>query len=446
MNVSTLALNIISGVIVVQYYLSVMLSLQSGGWAQFLLMPSQINFVLFFCTLMSIFMMIGYFAKCLIEKSKIKKLRNISALEFINYTAGTFGIKKYIKHTIRPAVYGLLLILIVQVVRSIYVEGTVAGAFFSSLGRGSGQFTELSDLHLFIDVAASLTALVTAFVGLHIAYYISESRTVSQLFSRLPISMTILLIGSAPLLFKFSRLSGAAFLISAAVLLSLSKKNSIKAIVVPLFFVIGLYMCVIGYSHRAIAPMGSGSFILTMMQPRLDEITDLFTGEQASSFTSLAALNFLDALGPASISIHFNGLSEYGVLPGLAWLLAILQPLPSAFVPIDMRPGISLSTWLGTIGSTGLTTPALAELWYLLGYWSLAMGLIFGFCIRVADSFLQESRRLSSLIVALMIVSVVIAGHSGLRAFSRPFVLSLLCIFLSGRVFILGHLRIDLRA
>jgi hypothetical protein len=103
-------------------------------------------------------------------------------------------------------------------------------------------------------------------------------------------------------------------------------------------------------------------------------------------------------------------------------LLWNLNPLPSELVPL-FEIGEGLASAMGTWGNYDLTTPALAELWRVFGYWGslgmLIVGMLCGWCEKRA---VMQPSLLSLLNVLLFFAAFPVGLHSSLRPMTRPFV------------------------
>ena len=427
----------------IQYFLSIVIAFGAGYWVSFVMIPEKITYSLYFALYCGSAIVGGYFAATIQEKnsntirSPIAQFRD--RMGVTRSRKGEGSPQKHLRNAIALSSATLLLLFL----EALWTEGDLSAVFESNLPRGHGQFEVRSEIDKILEVLFALTSLIgllgALFVGRALATLSSSS-----MLAYAPLSIFLLLICAAPLMHSFSRASGAAFIFGAISLAVYRRRGILSFIVLSLFALTGVYLSIIGITQRSVANMGVTSFLLSAIKPDWSTLEGfIFSTESAGPLAPSA--NLLDALGPLSASIHFSGVYDAGPIAGLIWLLGILQPLPSLFLEFELRPGARLSKALGTFGSTGITTPALAELHYLMGYWAAFPLLAYGAFLRKVDRISRFGGRLPLIILMLTLAGIVIGGHSGIRAFARPTIIALIIYIFAGKLYKLGRLRLDLR-
>lgn len=297
----------------------------------------------------------------------------------------------------------------------------------SENARGAGQFEKKSAFDQISTLLSIFAVLSGAIAAVCITMTYSKASSSSVIFV-LPAAMVLIYLLSSPLTFKFSRMSGGMFFLSAAALQIAPTKQGSRALVQAMFVVIGSYFCLIGITHRAISPLGIWSFLEAVLDPNVDALQSILSYSPDGSRVIGPSANFLDASAPFTA----RAWASQGEI-GASWrhlkqFLLILQPLPAIFFgDADLRVGASLSIAYGTYGRTGLTTPAMAELFVLFGYASVILGFLYGRLLKSADRMMQRKKSIwAFLVYALLIAGIVVAGHSGLRAFARPTILAMI--------------------
>jgi hypothetical protein len=294
----------------------------------------------------------------------------------------------------------------------VWGAGGMETAWRDPMPRGAGQF-DVRDwdgkIRHLVGLAANLTYVVLAFL--------SSELIVKRLYreERRPQG---LLAGSAGLvtaslhgLYGFSRLAGLPFFIFAFVALRQAGRRSWALVAASCL--LALYLGTVGYYGRGLFHPGVGNFV---------DAVYLSQRFQAESLGDLATLGNLNMLSATEAWTKKAETSEYEpadvsvMAPRLLWNL---HPFPSELVPI--RPiGTDLSDIMGTWGSTGITTPAFAELYYVLGYSGciavLFLGMAYGWFDREAT---RQAGVISSMCVLLCVASLGVGLHGSLRAMTR---------------------------
>jgi hypothetical protein len=104
----------------------------------------------------------------------------------------------------------------------------------------------------------------------------------------------------------------------------------------------------------------------------------------------------------------------------LAIFAEVLQPLPSEFAGLRTKVGAELAEVFGTWGSTGITTPALAELYLLFGESGVIALFFFGVLAGAADEKLWlRASWVWGLVYIAIVFAFVMQLHSGIRSATR---------------------------
>lgn len=405
----------------VQYHLSPWLSLRTLGWHQFLLRGEYVSDCLKFSSLMIISIVAGHGP--LVKTGS----RNTESSSFIRN-----GIRSYVRKIGNMVDDGTLIALSLVIIFFIFLQlalsdGSLSGVFISEHARGFGQFEEKSAFEQFATFLSIFAVLSGAVAAVCVTMTYSKVSGLNAIIL-LPAVVVLIYLSSSPLTFKFSRMSGGMFFLSAAALQMSPTRQKGRFLVQVMFALLGSYFCLIGITHRAISPSGVWSFLSAALDPNVDALQSILSYSPDGAWVIGPSANFLDAAAPFTA----RAWASQGEI-GASWshlkqFLLILQPLPAIFFgEDDLRVGASLSIAYGTYGRTGLTTPALAELFVLFGYGSVILGFLYGRLLKAADRMMQKKKSIwAFLVYALLIAGIVVAGHSGLRAFARPTILAMI--------------------
>lgn len=385
----------------VGYHLTPWLAFPAGGWSSFLLRPEFVTDGLRFATLSMLAFLIGYLP-ALLAKSTVPN-------QYVNLMVPNVQIKWVL--------IGCSLIIVSLIV----LNGGVAELWSSSQGRGVDQWQQrdftgkiLQMVQVFLSPASIVTALLSATMIAQGSLRGSPTKTV--------VGCMGIFVSSWSLFFKFSRGSGFAFVIlSLAFLLVRGRRGAAMAVIC---LVPALWLSFVGYTQRAEHMPGVGNFLVAAVAPNMQNMRETLRGEGTSDDATAGSIdptaNPLNALDPWTTRAWTRTWAEHDLAEGMLMLLAILQPLPSEFVPWRSRAGDSLSVVLGTVGSTGLTTPALAELHYLFGDGAVLLLAAFGrFAAWIERRRAQKQDLFSLLLWAAFFFGCAVGLHSGLRAMTR---------------------------
>ena len=189
------------------------------------------------------------------------------------------------------------------------------------------------------------------------------------------------------------------------------RRKALQAVVLAL---LAFYMGWTGYAARGSNPglgryfaallrLGSGGDHPSVSPMPLPERNPL---NAMSTWTRKAAQREID--NPSFLTNTLN----------FAWNL---QPFPSELVGLRDN-GRDLAEVMGTVGSTGLPTAALAEIYYAFGLWGTLFFLIFGRVLTWFDLVSpHRSPLLNPVLTTLCILGIVVGLHGSARAMTRPF-------------------------
>jgi hypothetical protein len=441
---SSLVIKTFVGIFFVQYFLTILIVAMVGSWSTSVISHQEINSALKFSLFCMISIIVGYSLAAISRRSSVAVANKVSFFKNVEFLSRnsqpTMNWRKYWLKVL----FLIIFVVLILCLQALLFEGQLSAIFVSDLPRGFDQFESKTNFVALASVLFSLNGIFSLVPSLMLGLALGSLRGLKTI-AMFPVILLLLVVCAAPLMHGFSRASGAAFIVAAVGLAISPRRSAFNAGLILLFAGLGLYFFVIGFTQRGVAPMGVLSFVEAAIWPNPAGFDWLMTVTPSGNWVIGPNINFFDAIGPLSASIHFSGKFEEGPALGFLWLIAVLQPLPSALIPMDYTPSVGLSTALGVWGSTGITTPAIAELHFLMGYWAIVPLFIYGWFLRAVDRGISVGGHIPLLIFLLTTAGIVVSGHSGLRAFGRPTILALILLFLAGRKYHLGPLCIDLR-
>lgn len=400
-----------------QFLLAPVLAVFAGGWKNYILQDSpSLDLIILFSGTAVLSTTFGYL-------SKISSLRRVPS---------TFSTKKDLIASFKVSRYSSLQNIVCLVTASwicflgfhLLVFGDLGEIMYSTKARAFGQFSGPSVLRDIGYLLNSLSGALALFSAILIGLY--SSRHSQSLFLTLLIAIVLLTLTSVTFFYKFSRVAGICFLIAAV--FSSQKvpgKRQTKFLIITLC-IISVYLSLIGFTHRF--QNGYASFIMSALSPSSELLNDYFLGGNGQ-WSLLPNIVFLDASSSASAHVSFSSGLERSNNSFFHFLL-LLQPLPSTFFDYPVRVGANLTTEFGATGYFGLTTPALAELYHLFGFWSVILFFFYGRLLCRVDRLINSRPSpISFLVFVLIFGGILVSGHSGIRAFARPTVLA---VFLLG--------------
>jgi hypothetical protein len=152
--------------------------------------------------------------------------------------------------------------------------------------------------------------------------------------------------------------------------------------------------------------------------------------QQATAQPNSSTDYSFDAMPPWTRKAALADEESPGAFNVIAALLEQLNPVPSElFHPSGM--GIDLTVAMRTVGSSGITTPALGEVYWFGGFTALWMSFVFGIICNQLEQFaVRTPALLGWLMRCACYLSFAIGLHQGVRATTRPFVYCFIVYFL----------------
>lgn len=397
------------------YHLSPWIAyLQNGDWHNNrLLVPQYIDTALLFSDL-SIFAILSGYSLAFRKKDAVirKKFPIVWMVPNIRWT-------------------WVIISAFILLMLTIYTVGGFSDFWMASYSRGEDQWAEQTwDVrlnHMLKILVAPLTILVILLACFHILKKPTS-------FSRLMIGIIGIIIACLPKMHHFSRMAGFPLYILVVMTLRYSKVKFFTLFPLAFLIILATYMGNLGYEERNNYHPGIGGYL----QAALDSIlVDQSKVRYATTSKTIDAnINTLDCVAPFTRKVESQ--KAFGDEPGLIYmpiLLFHINPIPSGIVNPGSI-GMSLTEYMGTTGHAGLATPALAELYYALGYLSLLflvlLGVVFGYFDRYA---VYRPGPVSQLAILLMVIGTGISLHGGIRAWTRPILYAFIITILATKFF-----------
>ena len=190
---------------------------------------------------------------------------------------------------------------------------------------------------------------------------------------------------------------------------------------------LAFYMGNLGYDQRGYYTPGIGNYLHAAISGKSESHSS-----RRGSHVFDAESNTLDAVAPFTRRVEIRETS--GDEPGIEKLPQVLfhiNPIPSGIVDPG-RIGTGLSDYMRTVGRVGLTSPALADLYYALGYIGLVfvvgLGAAFGYFDRYA---VYRPGLVGQLGILLVVIGTGISLHSGIRPWTRPLLYAFIMIVIA---------------
>lgn len=368
-------------------------------WDSFLLVPYEINTGLLFSTLCNIFYLAGY-AYIFRKRDAIYRIKNQS-----NY---------HINISYKIVLLLCFLVFIVSVI----TVGGLDELWSATRGRGEGQFVVrdwIGKINRMLTVLQTPLTLMLVIVSSLLVLKRTKSPMVRVL------GIVGLLIASLYGMYGFSRGSGFPFILFIFIALRLKGLRFLPY--AALIIIPAIYLGSVGLNERGNYNPGVGNFLSAMFNPQVQS--------SATKQHSLAEwVNPLDAQASftrLADSITWQQPSAWDLGPKLIWNL---NPLPSEIVPL-YQVGMGLAEMMGTVGSTGITTPSFAQLYFVFGYaGSLALLVIGLLSSWFEKRFVHNPTLLNIFFVIVVFAAFPVGLHSGLRPMTRPFVYAIALILL----------------
>jgi hypothetical protein len=309
----------------------------------------------------------------------------------------------------------LLIAMVVQ-------AGGVEQVWASDLPRGFGQFATrdaVGKLSQMVAVLAGAAGVVVATVA---SVVLLRNRALTAPWW---VGIFSLVVALLPGIWAFSRGAGAPLGIFAFIAFRLGTNRSLTAGVGALFLAWNLGQ--IGLNERGNYYPGVGNFLAAVIS---DE-SDLQRHHRIRALPFGPADNPLEAVSAWTRKAQQRKLDDPDGLASLISVLWHLNPVPSEFTGLPPI-GRDLAKVMGTFGSTGLTSPLLADLFYAFGY----LGSVFMLLIGAVCGWFEKQARTSpgldyEIGVVLCLIGLGIGSQLGLRAATRPLFYALVLVWIT---------------
>jgi hypothetical protein len=423
------------GLLWLSYHLTPWLAIATDGWSGVLLQPEYIGEAVRFSTLSMYAYGVGYALRAWLGRSRWKGSQRLSATSVCpaHPAPPTVFQRRLSAHvpwnrsvrSSHPARVGawqlpeiplapLVLVAVAVVALQTFLVGGIEELLWSSRGRGEGQFdareTREQKLRQAGTVLLGIGATGGALLGAVAAVsFVNRARYLNAISCFFVVAAC-----NVPAMSHFSRGSGFVFIFWSLVFLIFSTKGKYLAAVG--LFSFGIWFSWTGFTQRGSFNPGLANFLVALGSASPTEQAPSSVG--GSFDPGLNPLNAVDAWTAAV----WAGLPL--IPPSLGQRLAIfaevLQPLPSEFAGLRTKVGAELAEVFGTWGSTGITTPALAELYLLFGESGVIALFFFGLLARAADEKLWlRASWVWGLVYIAIVFAFVMQLHSGIRAATR---------------------------
>lgn len=375
------------------YHLSPWIAYLSGQpWTYFLLVPEYIDEGLRFSLLCMFCFLVGY-SFVLGYGKPPKALRRFTYLRFPEIE-----------------VRWLLWLACICMVLFVISVGGLDQVWISSNSRSSGQF-EVRDftgkIVRMVKVASLAMNVVLACAS---ALFIMQNKHKPWLQA---LGWLCLLVASMRMFWWFSRAAGFAFIILAFLALRLGGHR--RLVLATFSITVALFLGSVGFNERAMYGSGLATFLQAATTSSIQGDPD-----KAAIFVT-ADSNPLDAMAAwtrKTQTMYSDDPSGLDMAPLFFWNL---NPLPSELVPLA-RIGEDLAVIMGTVGAAyGLTTPALAEVYYVFGYAGCLLIAVFGaICAWFEKQTIIRPGAISSICLLLTFSALPLGLHSTMRHMTRP--------------------------
>lgn len=392
-------------IIWVGYQLSPWIAFFQGDyWDSFLLAPAYLDTAIFFSALCMLAILIGY---GLVFQKRHDRYRRTQADVWV------------VPRIHWPWVFFSAIIVLAI---TIYVNGGLADFWDAAYSRGEGQWRDLT-LQVGFENALNvllipLVVLLTVLGAFHILYRPSQ-------LSRYFVGLLAIMIAMLPGMHFFSRVAGFPLLLFAYLIFRFYKHTRTSVMSIIFLVIAAFIMGNIGYEYRGYYRPGVGNYLHAAFMgntPLYSKGTDAAldpgsnTLDATATFTRQAEVS--DLLG------ENQGITQ---LPNF---LLHINPLPSGIVNPG-RIGVGLAEYMGTVGSVGLTTPALANIFTAFGYGGVMVLVLIGSACGYFDRYaLLHKGLISHINILLVVIGTGISVHSGIRAWTRPMLYAALLVAL----------------
>ncbi|MBU2927581.1 O-antigen polymerase [Winogradskyella psychrotolerans] len=294
----------------------------------------------------------------------------------------------------------LYLVLIFTLIFTLVILGGIQNALFSIYDRGDWN----NMLFAFSPVVVSTLMVASTIIFPIIILYAATGIVLK------PKSKVLLYcIGAAASItfwYEFSRGSGIFFMLIPIADYLINKKIKLSKFI--LLFTISMYLSFIGFTQRKYYKGGVANYIYAVFQPKFDDQSrTIFKEEFKPVFASI------DALPSFTVKVDDKHNDQETSFSLLFKLLYNLNPFPQ-FIMKPYPIGKDLKDMIGV--DYGITTPALAEIYYVMNYF----GVVLVFCIGYLFSYfernaLNQNQFILVLTYVFLLIALVLSSHSGLR-------------------------------
>lgn len=320
----------------------------------------------------------------------------------------------------RPVRFELIVLAFVLSLGTLLmITGGIGELLHSAHPRGWGQFDQR------VTLSSNLLQMVSAtrpFLDLALAVG-SASLLFSSRASRF--QKTFAWIGILTSMLEnidgFSRAAGWPLCVVAAYAFAVGSKH--KWLIGTTCVLAFAWLGSVGYHGRGLTNPGIMNFVEVASNPQV-------LTEQAATKSSGNTDYPFDAMSPWTRRAFATDLAPPDLVMAVKTLLEQLDPLPSELThPPTM--GEDLAITMGTYGSTGITTPALGEVYWVGAFTALWIPLLAGLMFNYLERITLSLPSFWGWLMRLMcFLCFPISLHQGIRGASRPLVYCLLAYFL----------------
>lgn len=406
------------------YHATPWLAIPHGGWTDSLTQPLYVSEAIRFATLAMIAYCLGY----VVSESSIRRSGQYGRREVGHHYVSVLpkdiayggykgralkeGERELLPRvSMQMLVFGAVVVFMVHLI----LIGGIDELLRSSRPRGEGQF----DVRIFFDeklkqvgnVAIGVAApIVGVLAVLKLLDYVATKK-----YARVALACVVVISCSIPFVWKFSRGAGFLFVFGGLCAFAFSRRFPFLIGSVMLF--VGLVFSRTGFVMRGEFYPGVLNFVEAILSSwqasgGVREIESVFD----------PTLNPFNAVDPWTAAVGYSSsLMSATLFERLGLFFEVLQPLPSEFVTGKWIIGEDLAWAFGTWGSTGITTPAFAELYLLFGDGgAVAVAMLGVIAARVNAAFWNKRDLPMGLLYVSIIYAFVAASHGGVRSATRP--------------------------
>lgn len=320
-------------------------------------------------------------------------------------------------------VWWLMALLAVVWVLFVVRIGGITNIWRSDVTReqmGQGSWTVYTSASSLYHIAGVVYPIVASILALATSLYMLQEGSWGRLKPFL-IGLFFLVAILLPSAWGFRRTTGQEFLILGLLALKLKGKRALPLTIACCLVI--LWLGNVGMNYRSVYYPGLGNFAEAIMGDREGEIIEKRRHILAGQTNPL---DFMPSWTRKTSLAESRNREFHNDAFKVLWNL---HPIPSTFLP-SKEIGPSLSEVMNTYGSHGITTPALGELYYAMGYWGLmlvgSVGVLYGWC----ECRIRKTPTMVNFICFLLfMLSFPVGIHQGIRAMSRPIWYAIMLLF-----------------